>query len=115
MKIAKEVFMAQEKIEKADVGWSESVVMICTKCGKQFDKDRHKESPDRIKSELKLKSRSELGPSVRVITTSCLNICPVDKIAIVKASNGDAGVFTAITVGPDESVDNIFNELFESK
>ena len=99
-----------KKIEKVDLGWEETVVMVCTKCGKQFEGDL-RDSPERIKTELKAKAKSELGKKVRVITTSCLNICPEDKIAIVKASNKESSVFKAYIVDPNTSGDDLFEKI----
>ena len=102
-----------KKIEKVELGWEESVVMVCTKCGKQFEDDL-RDSPDRIKSELKAKAKSELGKKVRVITTSCLNICPDNKIAVVKASNKEPSVFEAYAVDPNSSGDELFAKILKN-
>jgi ferredoxin len=103
-----------EKIEKVDVGWSTVVVMICTKCGKQFSGDSDKEAPERMKSELKSIAKIHLGKSVRVINSSCLNICPVDKIAIAVASNVDSVVFRGFTVPVDATGEELFAKLLKS-
>lgn len=100
-------------IEDSKVGWSNAVVMVCTKCGKQFSEQADLEAPERIKSELKSKLKSEYGKSVRVITTSCLDICPVDKIAIAVASNSDKEVFKAYVVDPKVSADELVNSIFK--
>lgn len=101
------------KIENTPVGWSETVVMICTKCGKQFQDLQSQVAPERIKSELKSKAKSELGQRVRVITTSCLNICPVDKIAIAVASTKNPGVFKGYNVSADSTGDELFEKILK--
>jgi predicted metal-binding protein len=106
--------MNQEtKIENTEVGWEETVVMICSQCGAQFSDSQSLESPARIKSELKTKAKSELGKKVRVITTSCLNICPVDKIAITVASTKEPGVFKAYAVDPRTSGEELYNKILK--
>ncbi len=94
----------------ADLGWSDSVVMICSTCGKQFENSKLADSPERIKKELKSLTKERLGKAVRVITTSCLNICPKDKIAIVKGSKSK---FEAINVDPEIPAEQIFEHFFK--
>jgi hypothetical protein len=92
--------MNQEtKIENTEVGWEETVVMICSQCGAQFSDSQSLES--------------ELGKKVRVITTSCLNICPVDKIAITVASTKEPGVFKAYAVDPRTSGEELYNKILK--
>jgi predicted metal-binding protein len=92
-------------------GWEETLVMICDKCGKQFADTHSINSPERIKSELKAKAKENLGSKVRVITTSCLNICPANKIAIVIATKKNSEVFTSYAVVPAASVDEIYSKV----
>jgi predicted metal-binding protein len=101
------------KISTVELGWSDAVVMVCTKCGKQFNDSKLIESPERIKSDLKARTKSEMGRQVRVITTSCLNICPVDKIAVAVASNTGGPVFKAYEVDPNISGDELFKTIFK--
>jgi predicted metal-binding protein len=98
-------------IEREQIGWETAVVMVCTKCGKQFEDSHLKEAPERIKSELKSVIKMELGKSIRVITTSCLNICPVDKIAIAIASSSSTTVFKAYGVDPDSSGEELYKTI----
>ncbi len=101
------------EIEKFPVGWTETVVMICSKCGKQFDNSESQNSPERIKSELKSVAKSELGAKIRVITTSCLNMCPVDKIAIAVASTNNDDVFKGYSVVPNSSGSEIYKKILK--
>lgn len=103
-----------KKIEVVDLGWEETVVMVCTKCGNQFQDSTLQDSPERIKSELKTKAKSELGKKVRVITTSCLNICPDGKIAIAKASIKGSSVFSAYAVDPNSLADELFDNILKN-
>ena len=76
-----------KNIEQTKNGWEESVVMVCKSCDDQAE---------RIKTELKEMAKSEFGKKVRVITTSCLGICPEKKIAISIASKKSSEVFSDI-------------------
>ncbi|MDD4976301.1 MAG: hypothetical protein PHY93_18225 [Bacteriovorax sp.] len=102
------------KIENAEIGWEDTIVMVCSKCGSQFKDTHSQESPERMKSELKSKAKSELGKSVRVITTSCLNICPVDKIAIAVATTKEPAVFKAYAVDPEVSGEELYKKIFKA-
>ncbi|MGZ3788269.1 MAG: hypothetical protein ACXVLQ_07080 [Bacteriovorax sp.] len=102
-----------DAIENKPVGWSETVVMICTKCGEQFSDQKSKEAPERMKGELKAKAKAELGPRVRVITTSCLAICPSNKIAIAKASAKDSAVFKGHSVPAHSTGEELFDKILK--
>lgn len=97
---------SQNKLKNIEVGWSDNVVMVCTKCA---------ESSERIKGELKDIAKSELGSSVRVITSSCLNMCPENKVAIVVASKTDNNIFTGFAVDPEISGRELFNSILKNK
>lgn len=96
------------KIEEIEIGWDNAVVMICTKCAKNFS-----EIPERLKSELKTITKTEMGKSARVITTSCLNMCPVDKIAIAIADNKKQLGFRGLAVLPETSGLELYQEIFK--
>ena len=93
--------------------WSETLVMVCSKCGKQFEETNEINSPERIKTELKALAKERLGNKVRVITTSCLAICPQRKIAIVKATQNQSKTFTSIEVEPHKSAAEIYDSLLK--
>ena len=93
--------------------WSESIVMVCSKCGKQFENPKEIDSPERIKTELKAIAKERLGHKVRVITTSCLAICPQRKIAIVKATQNHSKTFTSIEVEPNSAATEIYDLLLK--
>ena len=104
------------KFENIGTGWDTALVMVCSKCGQQFNDPIEKEFPEKIKAELKTRSKSELGRAVRVITTSCLNICPVNKIAVVVASQNIPEVFQGISVDlkyPNIPEAKLFDDLYK--
>lgn len=105
------MFGEKKDIEATELGWSSAVVMICSKCGAQFSNPEMVESPERIKNDLKKITKEHLGKSVRVITTSCLNICPIDKIAVVVAkTNANT---QAYSVSPTVSGDDLYKNILK--
>lgn len=91
-------------IVPAILGWDETVIMICSKCGEQSE---------RMKSDLKTKCKAAFDKKVRVLSTSCLNICPENKIAIVVASNKKSDVYSAYSVEVDTPTEELFNKLLK--
>lgn len=99
-------------IREEDLGWSEAVVMICTKCGKQFSDVDGITAPERIKKDLKNLCKEKMGKNVRVINTGCLDICPENRIAVAIASNKTHDVFKAVSVKIDVRAEDLMDELF---
>ncbi|WP_032113139.1 hypothetical protein [Candidatus Paracaedibacter symbiosus] len=61
----------------------ETLLLICEKCGKKQIQADQENPSSLLQKSLKLKIRESLKPgTARVITTSCMNICPIDAIAI---------------------------------
>ena len=103
-----------KEIEEVAAGWDESVVMICKNCGDQFQQTQNLNSVERIKTELKAIAKENLkSGSFRIITTSCLNICPINKIAIVVASKNKADIFKSVAVNPDISAKELFDNILK--
>ncbi len=96
----------ENTIKKADVPWSDAVVMVCTKCSRKIVGDE--KLADDFKKSLKSAFKDAgLGKRVRSVTSSCLDVCPKNRmaIAIVRRNNGTE----VVTVEP-----NILEtELFE--
>lgn len=98
-------------IENDKLGWSESVVMICSKCAKQFDNSSALEYPEKLRMELKTMTKEQLGQKVRVVTTSCLNICPENKITIVKATTNGTETFKSYAVTLETSAHEVMESI----
>lgn len=94
--------MVNKCIKEEKLGWSKSVVMICSKCGHEAE---------RIKSDLKSYCKERKGQDVRVINTGCLNICPEDRIAVVVASNNEKEVFRAYSVPKNAYASDVYDEI----
>ncbi len=79
-------------MKKEENSWSKGVVLICTKCHKSIRPSLLKEegnSADNLKMYLK-KSFKDSGDSgkIRVLTSSCLDLCIDDTQAVTYASVG---------------------------
>lgn len=99
-------------LENVNSGWTERVVMICSRCGEQFNSTIDKNSPEKIKTDLKIWAKANLPQgTTRVITTSCLNICPENKIAITICDKSRPLVFDSVAVGPDIEVSDLAQSL----
>lgn len=69
--------------------WHENLILICEKCGKKLSESKSDLNPaielkDWLKKELK---NRDLWGTSRVVTTTCLDICPDQKIAVAFVSD----------------------------
>jgi predicted metal-binding protein len=103
-------------VEKQKTAWSDAVVMICEKCGKSLDDLKLKEdgnASENLKKYLKGQMK-ELGHGkrIRVINSSCLDICQKNKVAIsynpVDTTQHQQQIFT---VHPEEDRQQVLNYL----
>ena len=85
--------------ENVEIPWSDKLIMICTRCGA---KTNAPDCSERMKSELKTEIKeTNQKEKFRAISTSCLSICPENRVAIVTISRG--GSHKAVTVEPEYS------------
>lgn len=88
-------------MKKEETPWSNGVVLVCTKCHKAINPDSLREdgnAGENLKSYLK-KSFKESGDSskVRVVTSSCLDVCVEDFQAVTYAGvDGQTETFTVL-------------------
>ena len=68
--------------------WHENLILICEKCGKKLEEKSGSNPAHDLKDWLKkeLKSR-DLWGTTRVVNSTCLDICPEDKIAVAFVSD----------------------------
>lgn len=75
---------------KEENPWSKGIVMICTKCHKSISSSLLKEdgnSADNLKMFLKKTFKeSGDGSKIRIVTTSCLDLCIDDTQAVTYAA-----------------------------
>jgi predicted metal-binding protein len=98
---------------------SRGLVLVCDKCGKRLKSD-HDDNPSRLLvSKLKKTSRDlfEKG-EFRAALTSCLNICPKDRISVaIVETNGSGSKPRFFTVKADDLgdiSDKILKEVHRS-
>ncbi len=59
----------------------QSLILVCRKCGKDADVDLRSELRDEVRSQ-------GMKDQVRVVATSCLDICPKGQVAVAVARPG---------------------------
>ncbi|WII70689.1 (2Fe-2S) ferredoxin domain-containing protein [Bdellovibrio sp. 22V] len=98
-------------LKAEETPWSQGIVLICTKCHKSISSSSLKEegnSGENLKTFLK-KSLKETGDlsKVRVVTTSCLDVCIDDYQAVTYAPvEGETQTFT---VHPEKDREELLN------
>lgn len=84
--------------------WSDAGVWICTKCFKGTD------TAENLKSEFKSQLKEMgCGKRIRVMTSSCLGICPKEAQAMVVAPT--LGKQLAFVFDPKKDKEEIFEKL----
>ena len=86
--------------------WNKAGVWICTKCFKGTD------VAENLKMEWKIKLKElGLGKDVRVMTTSCLDVCPKDEQAImIVEKNGKQEV---VVCNPKKESSEVFEKILK--
>ncbi|MNT23405.1 hypothetical protein D3C72_1588230 [compost metagenome] len=73
-------------MKKEENPWSEGILLVCTKCSKSISGSLLKEegnAGDNLKMALKKQFKDEgLGGKIRVVTSSCLDVCIDDFQAV---------------------------------
>lgn len=93
--------------------WSANLVLVCEKCGKKIaDKTGTTNPATTLKDWLKkeLISRSLWGTS-RVVVSSCLDICPENKVAVAYLSDRPDLPAHAETIDPASERDRVLETL----
>lgn len=104
----------KDSIEKCSVGQIEDIVLICTRCGNQFENKNDKDAPERLRKELKSLVKAECGKRIRVLSTSCLSLCPKNKVAIAITHNTSEKCFEGYAVDITISAEEVFNSLLKN-
>lgn len=83
--------------------WRSSLVMVCQECDgvRGF-------GPKQVRKALKSKAKADLPhKAVRVVSVSCLDVCPKRAITVAVAGVGE----TAVTISGPASVERVVAEL----
>jgi hypothetical protein len=97
--------------------WHENLILVCEKCGKKLDGAAAKtgENPaivlkDWLKKELLKRS---LWGSTRVLVTTCMDVCPLGKVAVAFTSDRPDLETTAEMVDPVTERERILHIAIE--
>jgi predicted metal-binding protein len=97
--------------------WHENLVLVCEKCGKKLQETSAKgaenpavEMKDWLKKQLLAKS---LWGRTRVVVTTCLDICPLGKVAVAFTSDRPDLETTSEIVDPIAERDRILHIAME--
>lgn len=94
---------------------STGLILVCDKCGKRLEADLDENPSRELVSRLKKGSKALFGKGeIRAALTSCLDICPEDRISVAIVPTGAGSNPTKyFTVKPsdiDETSDRILKE-----
>jgi hypothetical protein len=86
--------------------WNKAAVFICTKCFKGTD------TADKLKMDWKMRLKERgLGSQVRVMTSGCLDECPVDQQSILIAEKN--GKQEVIVCNPHAEREEVFEKILK--
>ena len=71
---------------KEEAAWKDNLILICEKCGHKIDPKENPTADLTHWLKKKIVSSGHWGPT-RVVTTSCMDICPEKEIAIAWISD----------------------------
>lgn len=104
-------------IEKTETPWSEALVTICEKCAKSLPALKLKEdgsASENLKKHLKGRFKEGDNPRrVRVVTSSCLDVCIKNTVAVAYNPAGAGVQQKVFTVHPEEDREELFRLLSE--
>ncbi len=97
--------------------WHGQLVLVCDKCGGKLTADAKKGDPsakalkDWLKGELK--DRGAWGDT-RVVVSSCLDICPKDKMTVGFVSD-DGSPATCVVLDPEADREVLLEKILQKK
>lgn len=107
--------ITETSMKKEETPWSKGVVLVCTKCHKAINPSLlHEEgnAGENLKNFLK-KTFRDRGESakIRVVTSSCLDVCITDTQALAFA--GVDGLTETLTIHPEKDREEVLNFLID--
>lgn len=101
-------------VRKVKPKWHENLVLVCEKCGTKLEKpgseNPSRELKDWLKKQLLTKS---LWGANRVVTSSCLDICPEGKVAVAFVSDHRERATFVDIVDPKTERDRVLHTVLE--
>ncbi|MEH2023351.1 (2Fe-2S) ferredoxin domain-containing protein [Nostoc sp.] len=101
--------------------WESGLVLVCSQCANEQSNSSHRTSRSSTASEdlenwLKSSLKFEgLWGEFRVISTSCLGVCPRMGITVVLVSNGSHGNSPCLIVNPQSDRELLYSYIKQNK
>ena len=95
--------MIDKKILNIETPFKNAALFICSKCS---------DKSEGLRAELKPLLKEKYDKSIRCMISSCQGICPENKIAITKFSQGEINCFKSYEVNPDITAQELLTSLF---
>ncbi len=92
----------------------QTLLLICEKCGKKQVSEDEENPSVKIQRQLKARIKETLQPGmVRAITTSCMNICPINAIAIGYFDSLQQNTSAQFFLLHEKDTNQAVNDLFQ--
>ncbi|MEH2251577.1 (2Fe-2S) ferredoxin domain-containing protein [Nostoc sp.] len=101
--------------------WKSGLVLVCSQCANESSNSFHPTSRSSTASEdlenwLKSRLKFEgLWGEFRVVSTSCLGVCPRMGITVVLVSNGSSGNSPCLIVNPQSDRELLYSHIKQNK
>ncbi|MEH2312718.1 MAG: (2Fe-2S) ferredoxin domain-containing protein [Nostoc sp.] len=100
-------------IKSVSPRWESGLVLMCSQCAnEQSGSTASEELENWLKSRLKFEG---LWGEFRVVSTSCLGVCPRIGITVVIVSNGSAGNSPCLIVNPQSDRELLYSRIKQNK
>ncbi|AVH69021.1 hypothetical protein NLP_0066 [Nostoc sp. 'Lobaria pulmonaria (5183) cyanobiont'] len=101
--------------------WKSGLVLVCSQCANERSNSSHRTAKSSTASEdlenwLKSRLKFEgLWGEFRVVSTSCLGVCPKSGITVVLVSNGSCGNSPCLIVNPRSDRELFYSYIKQNK
>lgn len=100
-------------IKSVSPRWESGLVLVCSQCAnEQSGSTASEELENWLKSRLKFEG---LWGEFRVVSTSCLGVCPRMGITVVIVSNGSGGNSPCLIVNPQSDRELLYSRIKQNK
>ncbi|MEH2390662.1 MAG: (2Fe-2S) ferredoxin domain-containing protein [Nostoc sp.] len=100
-------------IKSVSPRWKSGLVLVCSQCAnEQSGSTASEELENWLKSRLKFEG---LWGEFRIVSTSCLGVCPRMGITVVIVSNGSAGNSPCLIVNPQSDRELLYSRIKQNK
>jgi predicted metal-binding protein len=94
--------------------WHSNLVLVCEKCGKKLARKSGDNPAIEMKDWMKKQLRDrDLWGRTRVVTTSCLDVCPEGRVAVAFVSDRKDLEATVEIVDPETERDRVLHVAIE--